>query len=99
LALSRLHFLNTINQIDHFETTNPHSFKVTTPNCNLFVKLTSINSQLKCTGSLHGNLRLILDTPISSTLKIHSLFIQSPKKAFEENLKSPFDSQQDPTII
>jgi len=35
-----------------------------------------------CTASICDSLGSILDTPISSTLKIHGIFVQSPKNAF-----------------
>jgi len=51
----------------------------------------------KCTSTLYESVGLISETPIFSTVKIHSLFIQCPNNAFSKNLDSHFDYQQDPT--
>lgn len=77
-----------------------HSFREgasensTAHDCDLFTKLSHLDSCLK---QREPRVDLILDTHISSTLEIHCLFIQSPKNAFEENLKFSFDHQQEPT--
>jgi len=50
--------------------------KVTPPNYGLFAKPTPTNSHLKYITFVFDSLGLILDTFLSSTLKIHILFIQ-----------------------
>jgi len=49
--------------------------KVTTPNCDLFAKLTFTNFCLKCTSFFHEGVESILDTPNFNTFKNHSYFI------------------------
>jgi len=60
----------------------------------MFAKLTFRDSRLKYIAFVYESLGLILDTPILNILKIHSLFIQSPKNAFKENLEIFIHFQQ-----
>jgi len=65
------------------EVCNASHTKVTTPNFEHILKLTTTNSCLKCTPpTIHKSLKSVLEISISSTSKIRILFIWCPKNAF-----------------
>jgi len=65
----------------------------------LLLKLTLIDSCLKCTPSINQSLGSIFNTSIFKTLNIHNLIAWNPKMHSKKSMESHFDSQQDPIII
>jgi hypothetical protein len=71
--------------------------KEAAPICDLFKQVPS-RSSLKYKSNEHESLGIFFGTPIFSTLKILSFFIQCPKNGCKENLEFPSEFQQDPEI-
>jgi len=59
---------------------NDNGYVYLTPNCDMCEKSTPIDARLNHTTYVDESLGLLLDTQIYNILKIHYLFIQSPKK-------------------